>query len=228
MQAIRAMGGTLAGVGTRDLAAGLSFLQQHQKPPAFTWLSLNIVDPSTQKPLFTPVLRRQAGEMKIAVLALTDHTAFENKPGKFQVLNWRDILPDALAQARQDADFILLLSNYSFLENKEIARSCDTIDLILQAGHAVGNMAPILINRTLISQTETRGKYLGVMDIDWKGHGRWSEGSPSQQTAEKELPQSTYTNRFIALKPSIPNEPEVEALLQKTQERIDKQKGQSR
>jgi 2',3'-cyclic-nucleotide 2'-phosphodiesterase (5'-nucleotidase family) len=228
MQATRAMGGTLAGVGTRDLAAGISFLQQHQKPPAFTWLSLNIVDPATQKPLFTPVLRRQAGEVKIAVLALTDHTAFENKPGAFQVLNWRDILPDALAKAKQDADFILLLSNYSFVENKEIARSYDAIDLILQAGHAVGNMAPILINRTLISQTETRGKYLGVMDIDWKGHGRWNEGSASQQISEKGLQQSTYTNRFIALKPSIPNEAEVEALLRKTQEMIDKQKGQSR
>lgn len=220
MQATRMMGGTMAGVGTRDLAAGLPFLQQYQTPPVFSWLSLNIVDPATRKPLFTPILRQEAGGLKVAVLALTDHRVLQNKAGDFQATPWREGLPDALTSLRQDADFILLLSNYDLAENQEIARTCPSIDLILQTGHAVGNMSPLQINQTLIAQAETRGKYLGVLDIDWNGHGRWSEENTPHPKLKSGL-SSTYANRFIALKLATPNDPEVEALVQKTQQRID-------
>ncbi len=222
-QAMRKMGGTLAGVGTRDLTAGASFLQHYQNPPSFTWLSLNVVDPANKNPIFTPILRQQRGGLNIAVLALTDHTAFKNKPGAlFQAISWQETLHDALVTAQQGSDFILLLSNYSFAENKEIARNYGAIDLILQSGHAIGNITPILINQTLISQTETRGKYLGVMDIDWNGHGRWSDVYASGHSAEQGQKPSTYSNRFIALKPSMTNDPEIEALVRHTRQAIER------
>jgi 2',3'-cyclic-nucleotide 2'-phosphodiesterase (5'-nucleotidase family) len=131
-------------------------------------------------------------------------------------------LPDALTSLRKDADFILLLSNYDLAENQDIARTCPAIDLILQTGHAVGNMNPLEINQTLIAQAEIRGKYLGVLDIDWNGHDRWSEGNAPLPQLKKGQQPSTYANRFIALKVSTPNDPEVEALVQKTQQRIEK------
>lgn len=230
IHASQKMGATLAGIGTRDLAAGVSFLRQSQESTGFTWLSLNIVDPASAKPLFTPVLFRQVNGLQLAILALTDHTAFNAIEGTddFRVKSWREVLPHALATVRPKADIILLLSNYSFVENKEIAKSCSDLDLILQSGHSLGNMAPIVINKTLISQTETRGKYLGVMDIDWKGHGKWGEGSASIQATKGSGQQSSYTNRFIAIKQSMIDEPEIEALVRQTQRRIDKQQRTAR
>jgi 2',3'-cyclic-nucleotide 2'-phosphodiesterase (5'-nucleotidase family) len=222
VQATRKMGGTLAGIGTRDLAAGVSFLHRYQEPPNFSWLSLNIVDPATRKPLFTPVLLRQVGGVKVAILALTDPATLQDKSGEFRVLPWQESLQEALAKVRNEADFILLLSNYGLAENQEIARNCSAIDLILQAGHAVGNLTPIVIDKTLISQAEIRGKYLGVMDIDWNGHGRWNEGTVTPQSPKNGQQLSTYNNRFIALKLSMSADPEVEALVQQTQQRIDK------
>ena len=229
LQANQQMGATFAGIGARDLAAGLAFLRQSQKPPAFTWLSLNLVDPASHQPLFTPVLHRQVGGVKIAILALTDHTAFPNEPGEFQVADWRSALPEALAKMDKDVACILLLSNYSLSENMEIARKHSSIDLILQAGHAIGNMTPTVVNKTLIAQTEIRGKYLGVMDIDWSDHGKWSEGTALPQVQEKDQPASTYANRFIALKQSLVSDPEIEALVRQTQRSIDKLRhGQTR
>ncbi len=122
LQANQKMGATFAGIGAQDLAAGLAFLRQSQKPPAFTWLSLNLVDPASRQPLFTPVLHRQVGGVKIAILALTDHTAFPNGPGEFEVADWRSTLPEALAKMDKDVTCILLLSNYALSENMEIAR----------------------------------------------------------------------------------------------------------
>lgn len=217
LQASRKMGVTFAGIGSRDLAAGIAFLQRSQQPPAFTWLSANLLDPATRKPLFPVVLHRQVGGVKVAILALTDHTAMPKGADTLLVADWRTVLPDLLAKVEKEADFILVLSNYSFSENQEIARTHSTIDLILQAGHAIGNMNPTPINKALLAQTEIRGKYLGVLDIDWNGHGRWSEGAQST----KEPSASTYAHRFIALKQSLISDPEIEALVKQTQRRMD-------
>lgn len=226
VQATRKMGGTLAGIGSRDLAAGLPFLRQHHQPPAFTWLSLNLLDPAKRTPLFPPVQYQQAGDLKIAVLALTDHNALSGRSDAYQAVDWRESLPEVLAAAEREAGFILLLSNYSFVENKEIARNHKSIDLILQSGHAIGNMHPILINQTLISQVEIRGKYLGVLDIDWQGHGRWHDGSLPPQPEKSGEQLTVYSNRFIPLKPSVTNDPAIETLVRQTQQRIDALKKQ--
>jgi 2',3'-cyclic-nucleotide 2'-phosphodiesterase (5'-nucleotidase family) len=228
IQANAKMGITFAGVGVRDLAAGPAFLKGYHKPPAFAWLSLNLVDPATGTPLFTPYLLRQVGGVKIAILAVTDHTPFTTGARDFQVQDWRTSLPSNLTKVVKEVDFVLLLSNYSYTENQEIARKHGSIDLILQAGHAIGNMAPTPVSLALIAQTEIRGKYLGVLDIDWNGHGRWSEAASATKNMEGDRPVSAYTHRFIALKQSLPPDPETETLVKQIQQRIDKlQRGQT-
>ncbi len=222
IEANQKMGGVVAGVGSRDLAAGIAFLRQRHQPPGWSWVSLNLVDPETRKPLLAPVLWRQVNGLKIAVLGLADHTAVRAEAGETQALAWRDSLPAVLAEVQGEADFILLLSNYSLPDNQDIARSHDAIDLILQSGHVVGNMTPLLVNKTLIAQTETRGKYLGVLDVNWNGHGRWQEGEPSSPAAT-EGKTSIFANRFVALKLSVANDPEVEAVVRQTRRQLDQQ-----
>lgn len=217
VQATRAMGGKVMGVGSLDLAAGVPLLESMHHPPDFSLLSANLVDPGTGKPLFTPISRATAGELRIAILGLTDHHAVSGGTG-FQVLPWQEVLGQALAEAQIGADFILLLSNYPLAENQEIARKFDKIDCILQAGHVIGNMVPIVINNTLISQTDVRGKFVGMLDIQWNGHGRWQEATIASTTAEAN--DSTFTNRFIALKMSMRNDPAVAAIVQQAQRRI--------
>jgi 2',3'-cyclic-nucleotide 2'-phosphodiesterase (5'-nucleotidase family) len=222
IEANRKMGAGVAGVGSRDLAAGVAFLRQYQKPPEWSWVSLNLVDPGTRKPLLAPVLWRQVNGLKVAVLGLVDPETVRVEAGEALTLSWRDSLPAVLAEVKGKADFILLLSNYSLADNQDIARSNDGIDLILQAGHVVGNMTPLTINKTLITQTETRGKYLGVLDVNWNGHGRWQEGDLSSPAAT-EGKASVFANRFVALKLSVVNDPEVEAVVRQTQGLLDKQ-----
>lgn len=232
LRAHQKMGATFAGIGTQDLEAGLPFLKQYHTPPSFAWLSLNLVDPSSRAPLFAPVLYRRIGEINIAILALTDHAAFPQEQKDVQVANWRTTLPQALAALDKESDFVLLLSNYSLSENMDIARSHPTIDLILQAGHALGNMPPTVVKNTLITQTEIRGKYLGVLDITWNGEGGWQD--EGEQTAPpplrgKKQATSIYTNRFIPLKQSLVSDPEIATLVREAQSRIEKrQPGQSR
>ena len=97
LEATQKMGATFAAVGSHDLAAGSGWLQQSHKPPSFSWVSANLVQPASRKPLFTPVIHRQVGGVKIAIIAVTDHTVFPGKQGDFLVQDWRDALPAVVA-----------------------------------------------------------------------------------------------------------------------------------
>lgn len=216
-QATRTMGGKVMGVGNLDLSAGLSLLKPLHQPPDFSLLSANLVAPGSTKPLFAPVSWAMAGDVHIAILGITDHQAVSGGEG-FQVLPWQDVLKKTLAAVQPTADFILLLSNYSLAENQDIARTFGEIDCILQAGHVIGNMVPIVIKNTLISQTDIRGKYVGVLDIQWNGHGRWKDTATGADSSNT----SAYSNRYVALKMSMRNDPTVEAIVKQAQRQLEK------
>ena len=218
LAATRTMGGSVMGIGDLDLTAGLPLLNGAHHPPDFNLLSLNLVQAGSDKPIFIPVRWQQSGALKVAILGLTDHTLVSGGEG-FQVIPWQECLERAVAEIKDKADFILLLSNYSLAENQDIARKIPAIDCILQSGHVLGNMQPTVVKNTLISQTEIRGKYVGVLDIDWNGHGRWREGTTVSAGGEA---TSTYRNRFEALKLSLRNDPQVEALVKDAQRRLEK------
>jgi 2',3'-cyclic-nucleotide 2'-phosphodiesterase (5'-nucleotidase family) len=205
--AIQKMGGIFSGIGGNDLAAGAAFLRRSHQPPAFSWIATNLVSPETGEPLFTPILRQEVNGVRIAILALTDPGEVAPQPG-LRVVPWQDCLPDALKQARQGADCIILLSNHAFNDNVAIARQHGDIDLIFQAGHAIGNRPPQVVRNTLILQTQTRGQTLGVLDIDWKKNGTWMQAGSTGAAVS-----STYLNRFINISPSIPRDQEIEALI---------------
>ncbi|MBM9537983.1 hypothetical protein [Desulfobulbus alkaliphilus] len=218
IRATASMGGGIASVGTRDLAAGITFLHQ-QTPAQLTWLSLNLVDPMSRRPLFPPVLFRQAGPLKVAILALTNHVPLVKHTENVLALPWQDVLPAALAEIGPRADFIILLSNYPLEENRKMARTHGAINLILQSGQVMGNLPPMVVNNALIAQTGPRGQYLGVLDLHWNGSGPWTRELTGVQRLNSES-VSTYNNQFIALRTSLRPDPEVEALVRKTQERI--------
>lgn len=218
IRATEIMGGNIVGVGTRDLAAGAAFLQQ-RKPASQTWLSLNLVDPLSKIPLFCQVLFHQAGSIRVAILALTNHGPWADHAETILALPWQDVLPGALAEIGPQADFIILLSNYPLEENRSIARNHGAINLILQSGQVMGNLPPMVVHNALIAQTGPRGQYLGILDLNWNGPGRWARelaGVPELNPGSV----STYRNQFVALRASLRPDPEVEALVQNTQRRI--------
>ncbi len=222
VQASRMMGNKIMGVGALDLAGGLSLVRPLQQPPDFTLLSLNVVDPSSHQPIFTPYKIISVNGLRIGILGLTDNTEIGQGEG-FQVLHWKDSLAPVLDQVRSQADFIILLSNYSMTVNKEIATTFGAIDCILQAGHVMGNFGPIITNKALIVQTNIRGKYLGVLDIDWQGHGKWKNTkdlTPVNHSLISSEP-SMVDSSFVPLAQSIPNDPAVMAVVEKAQAQID-------
>ncbi|MCI5207967.1 MAG: hypothetical protein D3910_04070 [Candidatus Electrothrix sp. ATG2] len=175
---MQAMNCRAIGIGAHDLSSGIDFLKELQERHKTVWLSMNLVDPEKKQPIFTPYLITEVGDLKIALLGLTDDQGTHNEEGKkkeYTVLPWQDTLSKMVSKVGKKVDMTILLSSYSYQTNKEIAESVDGLHLILESGHAAPTTAPYQVQDTLIAQTGTRGKYLGMMRIDWNAAGQWTD-----------------------------------------------------
>lgn len=171
-------------VAAADLGAGLDFLLDMQKHSRFPWLSANIVTGSSNRHIFTPYTVLAAGDLRIGVIGLTGPEAAELLSGKDNalLLPWSEALPPQLALATELSDMLVLLSSLPPAENKQIAERFPEIHIILQSGTGNNNMAPHLVNNSLITWVENQGRHAGLLDVQWNlQEKRW------QDPAEQEL-----------------------------------------
>ncbi len=212
--AYRAMGLHRAGIGTHDLAAGPAFLKE-TAGDGFTWLSVNLVDRHSGRPLFPTSTTVQVGGLRVALIALTgpgsaDHADYDIRP-------WQEVLPALVAELRAQAHMLVLLSNYPLSENRKIATACPGLDLIFQSGHVMGNVPPMRTGNALISQSESRGRYVGVLEVDWQGPGRWRQHDSGPLAGDKVV--SSYRQRFVPLSAAMPDDPSLDVQLRQVEER---------
>ncbi|NQS71726.1 MAG: hypothetical protein HQQ73_06175 [Desulfobulbaceae bacterium] len=210
------MGLRHAAVGMHDLAAGPDFLRGLAEGN-FTWLSLNLRDRHSDQALFPGYTIIQIGKLPVAILALTNHRGnLGGSNASYHILPWQEVLPAALAQLRPQAGMLILLSNYPLAENREIARLYPQVDLIFQSGQNIGNLAPIAGSRTLISQTAIRGRYLGLLEVDWQGPGPWRQPGKGA-LPKKDQPGSSFSQRFIPLTAAMADDPATEELIRQVE-----------
>ncbi|MEW6593251.1 MAG: UshA-like (seleno)protein [Thermodesulfobacteriota bacterium] len=177
-EAYRLMRYDAVGITAQDLAAGLPFLQELAKQHKVPWLSADLTDRATGKPLFPASLTRKTGNLTIGIFALAGPAAAPALlPGdQAMVRPWQEVVPALLASLRKSADLILLLSGLPAAENEALARHYPGIHLIVQAGdEGATSQPPRQVHNTLLLQTEKQGKYMGVLDIRWGASGKWGE-----------------------------------------------------
>ncbi|MDW7773146.1 MAG: UshA-like (seleno)protein [Desulfobulbaceae bacterium] len=175
MQAMSAMQYSAIGVSSYDLAAGSEFLEHMQKKYQVPFVSMNLVRKPDGKPVFTPYILKQLGDASVAVLGLSDISAASSQHGDLSALSWQETLPQIVDEAAGKAEMIILLSSFPEQINREIANRFKNINLILQSAGSTANRAPKLTGNTLIAQTASQGKYVGMIDIAWNPEGKWRQ-----------------------------------------------------
>ncbi len=164
------------GISAYDLAAGLDFFQEIAARSKFPWLSANLVEKSSGLPLFTPWVIVEKQQMKIGIIALTgSRAATMLSDSKGKLVDWHRILTNLVGELQPKCDLLILLSNLSIVENREICRDFPGINLVVQAGIHTGNMNPVLQNKTLLCHVDRQGKYLGEVSIRWAKKYSWGQ-----------------------------------------------------
>ncbi len=183
---MQAMNSRAVGIADKDLAGGIELLKEIQQQQQLNWLSMNLVDSETKKPIFATSVNSKVGETEIGILGITDEQAGQkSNPTGYTILPWQETLPSAVAAISSTTDMVILLSSYSAKINKEIAQAVEGIDLILASGHSPSNKIPYLVGNTLVAQTASQGKYVGVMNIIWKESGQWGHNFSDLKRAEQ-------------------------------------------
>jgi 2',3'-cyclic-nucleotide 2'-phosphodiesterase (5'-nucleotidase family) len=154
-------------VGPNDLATGLEYLQRLARRASFPLLSTNLVDPVTDRPVFTSVLHLNRAGERAAVIGLL--------PGEMSGRGFRTLDPiatarDAVAAARaQGAERIIVLSALGQDDERLLARKVKGIDLIVGAGDRSRTDPALQVKTTVIAHVGSRGKYLGQATLPTDG-----------------------------------------------------------
>ncbi|MGL1932485.1 MAG: hypothetical protein OCC45_12125 [Desulfotalea sp.] len=131
------------------------------------FISLNTHE-ATKGQLCLPYQALKVGNYNIGIIALTDSTK-----SKVKILKWRTTMQNQMAKLEKKFDFIILLSNLSTKDNKIIANSFPSIQVIIGSDPKIKNLSPSIVGKTIITQTGTLGQYLGVMDITLSPEIKW-------------------------------------------------------
>jgi len=180
------MGYDAVGVARNDLLAGLPFIKKLAKESKFTWLSSNLVDKKSKKPIFQRYRIFKKGALKVGVFALTSPFLPSGVEGlkEVEVIDWHKAAASVIAEIAPKCDLIVLLSNLVIPDNRKISAEFPEIRLIIQSGVAAGFIHPKAYNQTLIFQSGKQGKQIGVMEIEWHG-GTWGAKISDQLRNQK-------------------------------------------
>jgi 2',3'-cyclic-nucleotide 2'-phosphodiesterase (5'-nucleotidase family) len=163
LDAYRQIGCDALNVGETDLLLGLAHLQELKKKAQFPFLSANLVDKKSGKPLFDQFIIKNIAGIKVGIIGL-----FSNAGIIDPALTARDPVAAAkktVADIRQRVSMIIVLSNLGIEQDRVLAREVSGIDIIM-GGRATARLPePVKEGKTMIVQAYNRGQYLGKIEV---------------------------------------------------------------
>lgn len=187
------MGYDAVAVGDDDLSLGKEFLLDLSRKVNFPFLSSNLVDETSGKPLFQTSLIKKSNGLRIGVFSLLAPDAIPNPydPRKKGLL-LRSPAETAQAMVRElqpKTDLIILLSHLGYPKDVELAQTSSGIHLIV-GGHTGVNLPyPPVIRQSLIVQMAPKGLYGGRLDLIFHSNESHFFNASEKRTLETNLSQ---------------------------------------
>jgi len=167
IQSYNEMGYDVVNMGEKDLMMGFKLLSEMSPKAKFPFISTNLIDKKTGKPVLKPYVIKEVGGLRIGVLGLLDDqfnlTLQEKDPG-LNIIEPFSALKAAMKGLREYCDLIVVLSQLGELRDQKLARENRDIHLILGGGGESKRAVMERVNGTAIYRQEPRGGYLGRVD----------------------------------------------------------------
>jgi 2',3'-cyclic-nucleotide 2'-phosphodiesterase (5'-nucleotidase family) len=190
---LNAAGLDLATFGNHEFDFGEQVTQQRMNESRFTWVSSNVLDPTTGLPFGNAVsfVLREVGGIRVAFIGLTTpETRVLSKGGRnLNFLNPIAAAKDVVARARRTkADVIVALTHQDMADDKKLASAVPEIDVIL-GGHEHDPL-DARVGKTLILKTGSDAVSLGRIDLMVTvGQGRRVESKWELIAVTDEIPE---------------------------------------
>jgi 2',3'-cyclic-nucleotide 2'-phosphodiesterase (5'-nucleotidase family) len=178
-------------VGEKDLTMGLKFLSEVSQKAKFPFISANLVDKKTGKPIFKPYVIKEIAGLRIGIVGLLDdqfNLSLQEKDPGFHIIEPFSAFKATIKGLREYCDFVVILSQLGESKDKKLARENRDIDLILGGGGESKRAILERVNGTAIYRLEPRGGYLGRVDyslVDMKRPIKFIISSEQEETEKK-------------------------------------------
>ncbi|MBD3246539.1 MAG: hypothetical protein GF333_05955 [Candidatus Omnitrophica bacterium] len=152
------------GVGTAEFHYGPDFLRTIGERFSYTLLSANVRVPGVRS-----YVVRSAGGIKVAILGITPRAHIYQEPEQIV----EEIIPalkNAVREARQEAEFLILISPFGDQKNTEILESFPEIPLIISSGRAMRTGIKKKVGESLILRPAFEGKELRYVHMEVRGN----------------------------------------------------------
>jgi len=170
IRSYNALGYQAYNVSARDFPGGLISLRELAQTANFPFISANIVDSSSRKPLFKPYIINKISGIKFGIIGVT---SLPKAPVKgVMILDLNETLHKYLPEIRKQADYIILMA---YLERDDEASLFEeelAIDFVLQSGTYRYSRNLENKNGMLIARCGNIGKYIGIIRFDLQQKGQ--------------------------------------------------------
>jgi len=162
--------------GELEYIFGLDYLLEKKLSSTFDFVSANVVDTKTGKPIFgKDFIVKNVEGVRVGITGVLDDSikfpSYIDRSG-FKVLPVEETLRRVLPRMKRSCDFIILLSHLGLERSKELARRISDFDVVV-----VGHKRPVVkklerIGKTIIVATGGKGQYVGRLDLSLSSTGK--------------------------------------------------------
>lgn len=214
LQSMATMGIDAMTVGDAELAFGKDFLLAQVQKYKIPMIAANLVDATTQAPLFPPGMVKELGSVKMGIIGLTSEAL------KIDGVTALPAIPAAKQAVEtlkaQGATQFMALSYQSFGVNEKLAREVPELSVIVQGGTRQQLSAPRLEGNAALLEAGGRGKTMGAFEAALKPGGiGWDRAAVLVGSAQR---REELSDRIEVFRKRLKD-----AKIPKEQERLQKQ-----
>jgi 5'-nucleotidase / UDP-sugar diphosphatase len=171
VEAMNRLGYDAMCLGVHDFDYGADVLRKRMGEAKFSVLSANVLDATTGKPLATPYVILERGNMKIAVIGLTTGELDQRvAPQNFAGLRVEDPVDTAkrlIPEIRPQANIIIALTHIGVNEDIRLASEVQDIDVIVGGMSESELHLPLRVGRTIIVHDGAYGVNSGLCKLSF-------------------------------------------------------------
>jgi 5'-nucleotidase / UDP-sugar diphosphatase len=173
IESLNLMGYDALGIGDDDLTLGKDFLVEFSKKARFPFLSSNLVDAESKKPVFQSSIVKEINGIRIGIFSLISPDAFSGSEDPrlkgLAIQNPVETAQRMTKELKANADLVILLSHLTYPKDMEMAQTVTGIHLIVGGHSGVSLAYPPVMKDTVLLQTPIKGMYAGRLDLTFYG-----------------------------------------------------------
>ncbi len=161
------MGYGALNIGDTDLALGVEYLKILGKKSKIPFISANLKDKKTQKPVFKPYLLKEIGGLKVGIIGLLTQSIHPNNQKEMKEYFVEDpvkVASEAIKSPLSHCDHIIALAHLTPPEIESLAKEVPHISIII-GGNDRSFIFPQQIYRSIYVQTDAFGAHIGRMNL---------------------------------------------------------------